>query len=199
MESCTFYHRDRAHVMTFDNALVQTIRTREITGPRNPYKSRLLGKIGEFLAPILLEGIGFTSIKDLNRGTPNHKDADFLAERGGLFFISVKARNKWQRAKTLNDSYKLETKSRKVGDAQKNAETYNAEFAWLAIQLDREVYSAYYGTHSQLCSTCFRRSRLGNMLSGRAIKMNPEYTKLYEPLAVNEHHTLPYELISNQA
>ena len=58
----------------------------------DPKKVRLLGRIGEQLAPPLLEQAGFTDIQNLNAKKMNHEDADFLASLDGhRYFISVKA------------------------------------------------------------------------------------------------------------
>jgi len=44
---------------------------------------RLLGQIGEELAPVLLKRAGFSDIENLNVRKMNHEDADFLATRNG--------------------------------------------------------------------------------------------------------------------
>ncbi len=102
---------------------------------RDPQKMAILGRIGEELAPRLLERAGFTDIRDLNTERRNHEDADLLALRDGLhFLVSVKARNKWTKDGTkVNPRYKLHSKNRSCFDALETARLYEAEFAWFIV------------------------------------------------------------------
>jgi len=114
---------------------------------RDPKKARLLGTIGEELVPPLLEHAGFTNIQNLNARKMNHEDADFLASLDGhRYFISVKARNKWTNKgePDINPRYKLHSKGRSIQVALETARSYQAEYAWLTIQVDRTTYSAYF-------------------------------------------------------
>jgi hypothetical protein len=162
----------------------------------DPKKARLLGRIGEELAPPLLEQAGFTDIQNLNAKKMNHEDADFLASRGGhRYFISVKARNKWTNKgePDLNPRYKLHSKRRSIQDALETARSYQAEYAWLTIQVDRTTYSAYLGTHTQLLSP----GPTGRKLNGKGVMMTDAYTRGYRALAEDEPHGYNYDLISN--
>ena len=108
-------------------------------------RRKQLGDLGERWTIQLLEDAGFKSVKDLNAIRYNHPGGDFLATRWRrLYFITVKARNKYQqRARRLNGGYNIYPE--RVGLAAKQ---YDAIPAWLAIQLDtdRRCYSAYFGT-----------------------------------------------------
>ena len=163
---------------------------------RNPEKARLLGRIGEEWAPPLLNRAGFTDIRNLNAKKMNHEDADFPASRDGhLYFISVKARNKWTNKgePDLNSRYKLHSKGRSIQDALETARSYQAEYAWLTIQVDRNTYSAYFGTHSQLLLP----GPTGQKLNGKGVMMTNTYTCGYMVLAKDEPHGYNYDQISN--
>ncbi len=142
---CTFHHHGKALFVSFDAALVHAIQIREISGPRNPHKMRLLGLIGERLVPTLLEQAGFSNVTNLNEMRMNHPDFDFSAMRKGeAFLISVKARNKFQNDGSLNSRFKLESKGRKLRDALKAALEHGGKFAWVTIQIDKDTYCAYF-------------------------------------------------------
>jgi hypothetical protein len=174
MEVYTFTHKGVKYPLECDFASI-------------PRKKRL-GEFGEIVARVLLEGAGFTRVEDLNSRKPNHEDADFLGERGGLYLISVKARNRFTCTGKLNDRYKLCGK-RGIEECRATADKYGAEFSWLTISVDDGRYSAYFGTYRQLLS-------LG--LNGKGIVMTDARTRNYEALAVNEPHTLPRSLFTNQ-
>ena len=193
MEGSTFEYHGKKHFVTFDAEVVRAIKTRTISGPRNPHKMQLLGRIGEALVPVLLREVGFTGVDNLNSVQNNHPDADLIAERNGQrFFISVKARNKVQTNGTLNSRYKLESKGRKVPHAIEQAKRRLAQFAWVAVQVDGNTYSAYFGTHDLLCS-------LPKKCNGKGILMTDDWTAYYEVLAKNERHDLPHDLFSNHS
>lgn len=113
-------------------------------------RTKLLGDIGEFLAPILLASVGFTNIVDLNQMQTNFKDADFLAERDGTYCISVKALSKFKKGSGLNSTYKPESNCRIIDDGLATARSLNATFALQTVQLDVSNYSAYFGTYTNL-------------------------------------------------
>ena len=193
MNSCTFEHDGETFSIPFDPTLLHAIKMRKMSGPHNPFKSQLLGLIGECLAPILLEHHGYSILENLNSRQKNHPDADFLAVRDGTrFFISVKARNKFQNNGTLNSRYKLESKGRKLPDALKAAQNHEAKFAWLTVQIDKDTYCAYFGTHERLCEL------RPNSPAATGVLMSAHWTKSYKELASNQRHDLQAVLFSNQ-
>lgn len=106
-------------------------------------RTKRLGDMAEKWAVELLRNAGFARILDLNGEKPNHEGGDFLAERRGeRFFISVKARNKYQQSGALNGSYNIFPDK-----VRRAAVPYDAVPAWLVIQVDtdRSCYSAYFG------------------------------------------------------
>lgn len=148
--------------------------------------------IGEELAPSLLREAGFTVITSL---PGNHPDADFLASKDGRrYLISVKARNKWTNTGELNPRYKLHSKLRSTEKALATARDYGAEYAWLAIQIDRRTYSAFFGTHAQLLNA----QEMGRKLNGTGIPMGERYLSRYQRLAGDHTHEYDYDDISNQ-
>lgn len=113
-------------------------------------RRKQLGDLGERWTTQLLENAGFTSVKDLNAIRYNHPGGDFLAVRGRqLYFITVKARNKYQqRTRRLNGGYNIYPER-----VRRAAEQYKDTIpAWLTIQLDTDsrCYSAYFGTIASL-------------------------------------------------
>ena len=174
----TFEFNSNRYFMPFEDAVVIALRDGTKKLP-DGLRKQLLGRVGEFLAPILLKAAKFSAITNLNNRKPNHEDADFLADRQLRYFISVKARNKWERPgpPLLNKRYKLESINRKANDALRTAASYGAEFAWLTIQLDFETYCAYYGTYAQLCSIRIVGSTSGKKLNGSGVMMTPDYTR----------------------
>jgi predicted transport protein len=136
-------------------------------------RRRRIGDLGEHWTKSLLERAGFVDVRDLNRVRYNHAGGDFIAERGGKrYFITVKARNKYrQGTRKLNGGYNIHPEK-----VRRAAREYDAEPAWLTIQLDTEerTYSAYFGTVSSL----------GNP-DAVAVPMLPRNVTGYECLAVN--------------
>ncbi len=112
-------------------------------------RRKQLGDLGERWTIQLLEDAGFKSVNDLNAIRYNHPGGDFLAtRRRQLFFISVKARNKYQqRTRRLNGGYNIYPERVRLA-----AKQYDAIPAWLTIQLDtdKRCYSAYFGTINSL-------------------------------------------------
>lgn len=128
-----------------------------------------LGDVGEKLAAQALTASGFTGVRDLNEIRPNHPGGDIYAERDGTsYFISVKARKKYQRDGKLNRSYNLYPQ--KVVRA---AQDYGAIPAWLTVQIDVESrrYHTYFGTIDELQNP-----------SGIAVPMTPLAVQAYECL-----------------
>lgn len=112
-------------------------------------RRKQLGDLGERWTKQLLEDAGFKSVQDLNEIRYNHPGGDFLAtRRGQLYFITVKARNKYQQGtRRLNGGYNIYPERVRLA-----AKPYGAIPAWLTIQLDtdRRCYSAYFGTIDSL-------------------------------------------------
>lgn len=150
-------------------------------------RRKQLGDLGERWTTQLLEVAGFTSVKDLNAIRYNHPGGDFLAARGRqLYFITVKARNKYQqRTRRLNGGYNIYPER-----VRRAAEQYKGAIpAWLAIQLDTDErsYSAYFGTIDSL-----RNPR------AVAVPMTPRAVVGYECLACDKFDpAITFEL-SNQ-
>ena len=143
-----------------------------------------MGDLGENLAAGYLERAGFSEILNLNEHKKNYPYADIVATRDGVTFVlSVKTRNKYEtRSGNLNARYKLGKNCYKMADAA--AANQNATPAWLAIQIDREHASVYFGTLTQL---------EGN--SG--IPMTPDVIDQYECIANNEPHGLDLKHLEN--
>jgi len=199
LTGATFHAHGRTLYLPFSEEVVRVVDDRFIP---TSARLRLLGNIGEFLALRLLPDIGFEEIRDLNEVRQNHADADLQGFRRYEHFISVKARNKWQRPgpPSLNKAYKLEN-NRTVEQAMEKASDRNAVMAIVAVQLDFTTYSAYFCTHERLCeilrNTDRPKSQRNIAAVGKGMKMKEIYTSQYETLASQESHDLPYELISN--
>ncbi|MFD1328722.1 hypothetical protein [Mycoplana ramosa] len=133
-------------------------------------RRKRLGNLGERLARALLHQKGFEQITDLNARRPNHPGGDFTSIRNGMpYFISVKARDKYQQNGRLNGGYNVyPTKVRKA------AMSYRAVPAWVTIQIDVENarYSAYFGRIDELSNP--------NSVS---VPMTPRAVMKYECLA----------------
>jgi hypothetical protein len=112
-----------------------------------------LGDWGEQKAIELLrrQGSGFINVKDINAETANHPFGDVFAGRvnSHACVIGVKTRNKYQASGPLNATYNV----RKKGfDIDAIGKRYNAQLAWVAIQVIPEVqtFNAYFGTIDQI-------------------------------------------------
>lgn len=136
-------------------------------------RRRRIGDLGEHWTKSLLERAGFVGVRDLNVVRYNHAGGDFIAERDGKkYFVTVKARNRYQqRTRKLNGAYNIYPKK-----VRRAAREYDAEPAWLTIQLDTEerTYSAYFGTVSSLRNP-----------DAVAVPMLPHNVTAYECLAEN--------------
>jgi hypothetical protein len=145
-----------------------------------------LGALGEDIAPSYLQRAGFNAVRNLNDDQNNHPFADLIAEREGLtYIISVKTRNKFEaRSGNLNSRYKLYSTPKHVRLIEHLAALHNATPAWLAIQIDGERLSIYFGTVEQLH---------GN----KGIPMTQDCLPFYECLANHEVHELNYDSLRN--
>jgi hypothetical protein len=137
----------------------------------------LLGNWGERKAQALLLRAGFSKLRDLNAERFNHPFGDIYAERrGARYMIGVKTRNKYQISGILNSTYNIKKKG---ADLTVVAESYNAQLAWVAIQVipERQVFWSYFGTIADM-------EEHGERFS---IPMNSSDTFKYERLADEEH------------
>jgi Holliday junction resolvase-like predicted endonuclease len=149
-------------------------------------RAQSLGKFGEKVAPGYLERKGFNEIRDLNQEEKmNYPFADLIACRNGRkFLISVKTRNKYEaRTGNLNARYKLHKEGFRA-KVEALAEEHGAIPAWVAIQLDGEQLSAYFGT-------------LGQLSGNRGIPMTEDAIRHYECLAHNEKHGIDVSGLKN--
>ncbi len=139
-------------------------------------RTKQLGNWGEKKALSLLYKADFEDIENLNDRVSNHPFADVLARRGNRWFlIGVKTRNKLTSKGNLNSTYNVRKKGK---DLKALASEYNAELAWVAIQVDPEnrKFNAFLGTVDQI-------EDIGERFS---IPMSETYTVNYECLAQNE-------------
>lgn len=138
-------------------------------------RAKELGAIGERMAVEYLDHAEFSAISNLNEIKRNYPYADIVATRDGVtYVISVKTRNKYEaRSGNLNARYKLGKKCEQM--AAYAAENQNATPAWLAIQVDGEYASVYFGT-------------LADLMGNRGIPMTSDAVEQYECLANNEAH-----------
>ena len=149
-------------------------------------RAKELGRVGENLAPRYLERAGFQSVSNLNEDeTGNYPFFDMMASRSGVIYvISIKTRNKFEaRSGNLNSRYKLFKRDR-IARVQKAACDLFAVPAWLAIQVDGEMVSIYFGTWDQLADKT-------------GISMLPDAIQHYECLASHEPHGLDIEHLKN--
>jgi hypothetical protein len=146
-----------------------------------------LGEFGERCAAKLLESKGFQNIKNLNNNRRNHKFSNLLAEKDGRkYYISVKARNKWEKPKSpgsprrLNVRYKLGRAGNCLEHAKQIEAEPNATAAWLTICVDEKTFSAYFGAVKDLQKP---QGKSGRKLKGTAVMMTDDYTEKYTCLA----------------
>jgi Holliday junction resolvase-like predicted endonuclease len=134
-----------------------------------------LGDMGEFLAERLLEEVGFSQIKNLNKTRQNTKCFDLIAKRGAQSYaISVKTRNRFENSiagEKLNTRYKL-TDNPELFEAE--AQKYTSCAAWLAVPVDinKGTLDAFFGTLQNL---------KGNK---KGILISPKSIEKYEQLAL---------------
>jgi hypothetical protein len=138
---------------------------------RESERRKALGDWGEAKALELMNrlGSGFSKAWDVNAETHNHPFGDIYAEHGqSRVLIGVKTRCMFQKHGPLNETYNVKKKSH---DVLAIARRYNAELAWIAIQVipELQTFNAYYGTIAQIEEQKERFS----------ICMKPEYTPQY--------------------
>lgn len=144
-----------------------------------------LGAIGELLAFSLLQKNNFTEITSANKIKQNFPFADLFAIKNGVrYCISVKTRNKYESntkgIKKINARYKLGKKSYQLAEAL--SREHECIPAWIAIQVEKEKYSAYFG-------------KLAQLNGNRAILMSDKHLKSYECLALDTEYT--FEQLEN--
>ena len=114
-------------------------------------RKKSLGELGELFAIKALVDNKFDKIRNLNDDHFNEAFADLTCEKNGKkYIISVKARNKFQKNGKLNTRYNLGSNAYQKA---KNSEVkYNAKAYWMAIQFDKDNFSIYFGSLSELNS-----------------------------------------------
>ncbi len=112
-------------------------------------RKKSLGELGELFAIKSLVDNEFDKIRNLNDDKYNEAFADLKCEKDGIkYIISVKARNKYQKNGKINTRYNLGTNAYQKA---KNAELkYDATAYWIAIQFDKDNFSIYFGSLSEL-------------------------------------------------
>lgn len=146
-------------------------------------RRRALGSWGENKALILLKLAGFPVARDVNQETHNHPFGDIYAQRGEKrYLIGVKTRNKYQVNGQLNETYNIRKKRM---DVRVLAHHYNAELAWVTIQVVPELQSfrSFFGTIARIEESGERFS----------IRMKPQYTKDYDCLGEGNDLTIKPE------
>jgi len=112
-------------------------------------RKKSLGELGELFAIKALVDKNFDKIRNLNDDKRNETFADLKCEKDGkTYMISVKARNKFQKNGRLNTRYNLGTNAyQKAKDSELK---HNATAYWMAIQFDKDNFSIYFGSLSEL-------------------------------------------------
>ena len=112
-------------------------------------RKRSLGELGELFAIKALVDNKFDKIRNLNDDHFNEAFADLKCEKNEKkYVISVKARNKFQKNGKLNSRYNLGSNAyqkAKIAEAKYHAKAY-----WIAIQFDKNFFSIYFGSLSEL-------------------------------------------------
>lgn len=109
-----------------------------------------LGAWGERKAFTLLARAGFVEVRNVNSETHNHPFGDIYAERNeARYLIGVKTRNKYQITGRLNPTYNVRKKGAEVWGIARH---YNAELAWVAVQVvpEKQVLWSYFGTIDEI-------------------------------------------------
>ncbi len=119
------------------------------SGKKEALRKKSLGELGELFGVKALVDCSFEKVVNLNDKKINYPYADLYAEKDGKrYIISIKARNKFQKNRTLNAYYNLGR------SAYRNAESAEAEYDavayWMAIQFDAKTYSVYLGSLAEL-------------------------------------------------
>ena len=148
-------------------------------------RSHRLGRTGEEWAEALLARNGFVHIHNLNAEQTNHSYADIYAEKDThKYVISVKTRNKLQAGGTLNGLYNLSSSGNHYETAAIAENSKKAKAAWIAIAVEENVFSAYFGL-------------LADLNGKNGIPMTEIAISKYQCLAKNEPHQLDYSQIKN--
>jgi Holliday junction resolvase-like predicted endonuclease len=151
------------------------MRRVSILNKQTALRGKELGTLGEALARRYLARAGFHDLMDLNTVRANFPFADVVATRNGTTYaISVKTRNKYEtRTGNLNARYKLGKKCEEM--AAHAVKHTRAVPAWLAIQVNDDLVSVYFGT-------------LEMLRGSKGISMTPDALGDYECIAKDEAH-----------
>ena len=148
-------------------------------------RKKSLGELGELFAIKALVDQQFDRIRNLNDTKNNYPFFDLAAEKNGeKYLITVKARNKYQKDRTVNTSYKLGK------DPQGHAEAEKARgitACWIAVQFDSMDYSLYFGKIEALGS----RTRIP--MDG---KITVEVGELW---VKNKRHFMDWDYFTNES
>ena len=110
---------------------------------------RKLGKLGEYIAEILLKDANFNNVENLNKERENTPDFDLYAEKGHFkYAISVKTRNKYENSASgikLNSRYKLTDNPKKFEEEAYKRFKAIPSFIAIAINVDSGTFDAYFG------------------------------------------------------
>lgn len=105
--------------------------------------------MGELFAIKALVDRGYDKIRNLNDKSLNEPFADLECEKNGIkIIISVNARNKFEKKRTLNSRYNLGTNA--YEKALASEVKHNAVAHWIAGQFDKKTFSIYFGSLSEL-------------------------------------------------
>lgn len=138
-------------------------------------RKKSLGELGELFGVKALVDSSFEKVVNLNDHKMNFPYADLYAEKDGKkFIISIKARNKHQKDRTLNAHYNLG--SRAYEKARSAELEFSAEAHWMAIQFDTQTYTVYFGSLEELAprkAIPIRECEQGNV--GRCLVRNKRH------------------------
>ena len=129
--------------------MLATRKMSEELKKKEAQRRKSLGELGELFGIKALVDKSFKNIKNLNDRKMNYPFADLYAEKGDeKYVISIKARNKYQKNRTLNSRYKLGSNA--YSHASRAEEKFDAEAYWMAVQFDKETVSIYFGSLAEL-------------------------------------------------
>jgi|SRR5579871_3033199 len=165
---------------------------RVMLGQATAQRAAKLGLIGEQLAIAELYAHGFTSIKALNYPTKNHPFADVYAERGGdKYWISVKARNKYQTDGSRNYCYKISPKERAFA-LRLEQDNPGTEAVCVAVSVVVSQNSCRDGESPNSYSCYF--ARLRELTDQQGIGMRKHQLPKYECFAQNKRIPADYDV-----
>ncbi len=108
-----------------------------------------VGKLGEYIAEILLKDANFNNVENLNKDRKNTPDFDLYAEKGRFkYAISVKTRNKYENPAhgiKLNSRYKLTDNPKKFEEEAYKRFKAIPSFVAIAMNIDSGNFDAYFG------------------------------------------------------